>query len=121
MSPWGDGLLRRVAYSVVVDEIRRRKRRNEVGMSPSMPDRIVNSMELSPETRARGAELGKLLVEVMATLNEDRRRAVVLYLQGHSIPDAARVLGWDTKKASNAVYRGLEQLRRRLAERGLVP
>lgn len=121
MSPWGDGLLRRVAYSVVVDEIRRRKRRNEVGMSPSMPDRIVNSMELSPETRARGAELGKLLVEVMATLNEDRRRAVVLYLQGHSIPDAARVLGWDAKKASNAVYRGLEQLRRRLAERGLVP
>ncbi len=116
-----NAFLHRVAYSVVVDEIRRRRRRNEVAMSPSMPDRIANSAELSPETRTRGAEVGRVLVEVVGTLNDDRRRAVTLYLQGHGVPEVARVLGWPRKRASNAVYRGLEQVRDRLRERGIRP
>ena len=116
----GDAFLSRVAYSVVVDEIRRRRRRNEVGMSPSLPDRLVNSAELSPETRSHGLALGEQLVECLQSLAEARRRAVVLYLQDHTIPEIADTLGWDQKKASNAVYRGLHDLRAMLTERGLT-
>lgn len=116
----GDAFLSRVAYSVVVDEIRRRRRRNEVGMSPSLPDRLVNSGELSPETRTHGLALGEQLVECLQTLAEARRRAVVLYLQDHTIPEIGEILGWDHKRASNAVYRGLQDLRERLTERGLA-
>lgn len=115
-----DGFLSRVAYSVVVDEIRRRRRRNEVGMSPSLPDRIANSNDLSPESRSHGLALGEQLVECLQALTEARRRAVVLYLQDHTIPEIATTLGWDAKKASNAVYRGLEDLRGLLAKRGLT-
>ena len=47
--PLTEAWLRRVAYTVVVDEIRRLRRRSEVGMSPSLPERIANSGQLDPE------------------------------------------------------------------------
>ncbi len=113
--------LTRVAYSVVIDEIRRRRRRKEVGMSPSMPDRIANSADLSPETIACGAHLGEQLAICVGSLPPDRRRAVTLYLQDHTIPEIAEMLGWNRKRASNTVYRALAQLRSHLDERGIVP
>lgn len=119
--PLTKAYLHRVAYSVVIDEIRRLKRRNEVAMSPSMPDRIANSNDLSPETRARGAEIGEQLVAALAELIPTRRRAVVLYLQDLSIPEIARRLGIPRKTASNLTYRGLDDLKATLRERGVDP
>lgn len=116
-----DSYLARVAYTVVIDEIRRRKRRQEVGMSPSMPDRIFNSGQLTPEMMARGSEVGSVLVGCLSDLNPDRRRAVTLYLQDHSVPEIAELLGWDRKRASNLVYRGLDDLRSALRKKGLSP
>ncbi len=113
------GLLRSVAYSVIVDEIRYRKRRNEQGMSPSMPNRS-RSREIDPETRAYGSELALLVTECLETLEPDRRRAVTLYLQTHRVPEIAAMLQWDRKKASNLVYRGLSDLRAALRSRGLT-
>ncbi len=111
--------LRKVAWSVVVDEIRRTKRRSETGMSPSLPDRIAHSGELSPEVRARGQQVGTTLVRCLERLAPDRRRAVALYLQDHPVPEIAERLGWDFKRASNLVYRGLEDLRQALTAEGL--
>lgn len=118
---WTDGFLSRVAYSVVIDEIRRRRRRNEVGMSPSMPDRLMNSADLSPETTARGAQVGEVMLECLGTLKIDRRRAVALYLQDHPVPEIADHLECDRKRASNLVYRGLADLRDALKARGVEP
>lgn len=118
---WTDGFLSRVAYSVVIDEIRRKRRRNEVGMSPSMPDRIMNSADLSPETHARGAEVGEVLLECVGELAADRRRAVTLYLQDHPVPEIAERMGCNRKRASNLVYRGLAELREKLRARGYEP
>ncbi|MEZ4239628.1 MAG: sigma-70 family RNA polymerase sigma factor [Myxococcota bacterium] len=115
------GFLRRVAYSVVVDEIRRQRCRSETAMSPSLPDRIASSADLSPETVARGAEIGEELLAALETLSVDRRRAVTLYLQDHAVPDVASLLGCDRKRASNLVYRGLADLRDALRARGVVP
>ena len=111
--------LRRVAYSVVVDEIRRTKRRSETGFSPSLPDRIANSGELSPEVRARGGQIGATLLRCLEGLAPDRRRAVALYLQDHPVPEIADRFGWDRKRAANLVYRGLEDLRVALSAEGL--
>lgn len=116
-----DPLLRRIACSVVIDELRRRKRRPEIGMSPSMPDRIADSGDLSPEVRAHGVGVGIGVVDALQTLSADRRRAVTLYLQDHTVPEIAALLGWDVKRASNCVYRGLGDLREELARRGILP
>lgn len=119
--PYGRALLARVSYTVVIDEIRRRRRRREIGMSPSMPGRLVNSSEISPETRARGAELGVVLVECLGCLLPSRRSPVVLYLQGHTVAEIATRLDCSPASARNRVYRGLDDLRAELRKRGIEP
>lgn len=116
-----DTFLRRVAWSVVVDELRRRRRRGEVGMSPSLPDRIANSRQRPPETEVRGQQIGEVLLTCLGGLLPDRRAAVTLYLQDHSVPEVAAVLGWEHKRTANLIYRGMEDLRGALRERGLTP
>lgn len=113
--------LYRVAHSVVVDELRRKKRRQEVGITPSMPDRLEHLGQPSPEVTASGAQLGDVVVDCLAGLVVDRRRAVTLYLQGHNVPEISTLLGVDRKQAENLVYRGLKDLREALAERGVKP
>lgn len=113
--------LYRVAHSVVVDEIRRRRRRQEVGMTPSMPERLQGPDQSSPELQARGAQIGEVIVDCLGTLVPDRKRAVTLYLQGHGVPEISELLGFDRKKSENLVYRGLKDLRGALSERGMKP
>jgi len=113
--------LYRVAHSVVVDEIRKQRRRNEVGMTPTTPERIASPQARSPERSAVGASLGGHIVTALQQLSDDRRRAVTLYLQGHSVPEASRLLGYSRKKTENLVYRGLADLRAGLRERGIEP
>ncbi|MEQ1569398.1 MAG: sigma-70 family RNA polymerase sigma factor [Myxococcota bacterium] len=114
-----DALLRRIAYSVVVDEVRRRKRWAEVALSPSMAERIVVSGVRSAEGRIAAQRLSEVVVTCVQALSDDRRRAVTLYLQDHTVPDIALLLDWDRKRASNCVYRGLADLRDQLRARGI--
>lgn len=115
----GPSLLARVAYCATIDEIRKRRRLREV---PS---------EEAVETPARGAgdpdrsvaarEIGEGIRYCLGRLLPNRRRAVTLYLQGHSSPETGAVLGWSLKRAENMIFRGLADLRRCLAARGLKP
>ena len=50
-----------------------------------------------------------------------RRLAVTLHLQGHTVPEAGSLLGWNAKRAENLVYRGLADLRDCLAGKGVRP
>ena len=112
----------RVAHSVVVDEIRRRRRRPEdLTKTPTTTERTVGPGTGSPERRAEGTQAAQAVLEVLQTLSTDRRRAVTLYLQGHSVPEAAKLLGFPRKKTENLVYRGLDELRNALRDRGFEP
>jgi RNA polymerase sigma-70 factor (ECF subfamily) len=116
-----NGFVYRVAHSVIVDEIRRRKRRNETDMDPSLPDPVEPHVRSDPEAMAGGQEIGAVIVECLGHLAVDRRRAVTLYLQGHSVPETAKLLDLQPKKAENLVYRGLAELRDLLRARGVEP
>lgn len=120
--------LHRVAHSALIDEIRRRQRRREVALEVDAnesgewsegvaPPRAVGD----PERSASARELGAAIRESLLEMAEDRRLAVALYLQGHSVPDAARLLGWPAKRTENLVYRGLADLRQRLLAKGHQP
>lgn len=111
----------RVAHSVIVDEIRKRKRRNETGIDPALPEPVEPAVRANPEEMANGQEIGAVIVECLALLSVNRRRAVTLYLQGHSVPEAATLLDISPKNAENLVYRGLAELRCHLKARGVEP
>jgi RNA polymerase sigma-70 factor (ECF subfamily) len=118
--------LHKVAHSALVDEIRRRKRRREVSIdAPAEDGEDARPFEPpahgDPESHASYRQLGLAIRACLSAAHRDRRLAVVLYLQGHSVPEAATILGWDVKRTENLVYRGLADLRQCLLKKGHRP
>ncbi|HEV3077219.1 MAG TPA: RNA polymerase sigma factor [Thermoanaerobaculia bacterium] len=114
--------LRKVAHSVLVDEIRRLRRRREVPLNGRSEGEVAPVVpEPDPEHQAAGRQLGRAIRECLQTLVSPRRLAVVLNLQGHSVPEVGRLLRWSAKRAENLVYRGLADLRACLERRGVTP
>lgn len=118
--------LYRVAHSALVDEIRRRQRRAEVALEvgdadDDRPGTVAPTAARTPEHDTALRELGAAVRACLLAMVRDRRLAVMLYLQGHSVPDAARVLGWPAKRTENLVYRGLADLRQCLLAKGHSP
>ena len=108
----------KVAFSVTMDEIRRQRRRPEEGLD-SVATTDVTQASPDPEERALGRELGRIIRECLGELGEDRRLAVTLHLQGHTVAEASVLLGWPGKRVANLTYRGLEDLRGCLSARGI--
>jgi len=113
--------IQRAAYSALIDEIRRRRRSRE-DQAPEGFERVMTPDDRgNPERAAASREIGRGLRECLAALSLERRLACVVRLQGHSVPESARVLGWGEKRTDNLVYRGMVELRRCLEAKGLRP
>jgi RNA polymerase sigma-70 factor (ECF subfamily) len=108
--------LYRVAYTATIDEIRRLRSRDEVEMQEQQAAPTPD-----PERETERRQLARAIVDCVGRLVEARREAVTLYLQGHGVPEAARLLGWDAKRVENLVYRGLGDLRKCLSSKGVTP
>ena len=111
----------RVAYSTLIDEIRRLRRRREVHLDDEVGSAEPASSQPGPEQESRDREVGRGIQDCLSVLVSARSEAVTLYLQGHSVPQASRLLNWSAKKTENLVYRGLADLRRCLHDKGLEP
>ncbi len=110
----------KVAYSSLIDEIRRFEGRRETPLDEEL-FRSQPGTDPNPEREFASKKLGEGIRDCLGCLIEARRMAVTLYLQGHTVPDAAKILGWTSKKTENLVYRGLSDLRICLRERGFEP
>ena len=118
----GASYLGRVAYSALVDEIRRLRRRREVPLTDeesAEPRRPAPGPD--PEKTSMARQIGRGSRACLAGQVRSRRLAVTLNLQGHSVPEAARLLEWTVKKTENLVYRGLADLRICLSKKGWTP
>lgn len=114
--------LYRVAYSALVDELRRVRWRREVPLESGPEEQApLGASTANPEDRAAGREVGDEINACLHTLIDARRRAVVLYLHGHSASESAMLLRHGVKQVRNWVYRGLTDLRACLAKKGIHP
>lgn len=113
--------LRKAAYSAVVDEIRRLRRRQEVPLENESSEIVYEPVAESadPERAAVARETGRAIQDCLGRLVRPRKLAVTLNLQGHSVPEIGKLLSWSTKKAENLVYRGLSDLRGCLDSKGV--
>lgn len=119
--PLGTSYLYRVAHSAVIDEIRVRRRRPEVSLEEDEVASGQTAREPAPDESARGREIGSAIRACLAAMKRERRLAITLRLLGHSVPEAARLLGWSGKSTENLVYRGLADLRACLQSKGFAP
>ena len=115
----GPSLLSRVAYCATVDEIRRHRRRREVSVAEEQELPAANVVDPARATASR--EIGRAIQSCLLGLPPNRKLAVALYLQGHTGPETGTILGWNLKRAENMIFRGLADLRRCLAGKGVTP
>lgn len=121
-----DTYLRKVAYTVLVDELRRSKRRPEFSQNaPSSPDDASAldpaSQRPNPEQATLGRELGAAIAACLTKIRMERRQAVLLYLAGYTLLESAQILGWPKKRTENSTYRGMADLRSCLEQKGINP
>ena len=118
--PFSTSYLYKVAYSVLVDEIRRLRRRRETDLEDEAVAPVAIATE-NPERTAASKEVGRGIQDCLMAMKRERRLAVTLHLQGHTVVEAARILDWAAKQTENFVYRGLADLRECLMAKGLRP
>jgi RNA polymerase sigma-70 factor (ECF subfamily) len=120
-TPYPSSYLWKVAYSAMIDEIRRLKRQRLVPIEPESLEIAGDDSRANPERAHAARETAAAIRDCIGALNPPRRRAVTLYLLGHPVPDIGRLMGWKLKKAENLVYRGLEATRNCLDAKGFHP
>lgn len=98
----GASYLWRVAFSVVIDEIRRRQR----------SEKYQNDARARGVAQASGPDVGAEIRDCLERLPEPRRVSVTLHLQGFRLAEVASTLGWNEKRVENLIYRGIADLRR---------
>ena len=115
--------LHRMAYSLLVDELRRRQRRGETPLDDEHehPSSVPTSDAPDPEHRLRSKQLGNAIWECLEALIGPRRRAVTLKLLGHPNREIGALLQWAPKRVENLVSRGRGDLRECLEKKGFTP
>jgi len=111
--------LYKVAYSVLVDELRLVRRRRETDLDDDTV--VLTSVADDPERTTASRQIGRGIRGCLRAMKKERRLAVTLHLQGHTVPEAARILDWAFKRTENLVYRGLADLRACLTAKGMKP
>jgi RNA polymerase sigma factor (sigma-70 family) len=110
LANWLHGVAYQAALKVKVRADRRRARERPLGGAPE------------PAAAACAAEpdLRRVLDEELAALPQKYRAPLVLcYLEGRTMAEAARLLGWPDGTVSGRMARGRKLLGRRLARRGV--
>jgi RNA polymerase sigma-70 factor (ECF subfamily) len=126
----GASYLYQIATSAALDVLRRRRSHGAATAlaldAPDAPDaapelRTLAAPTASPHDDVERGELARHVDAALETIAIDRRVAVRMHLAGYDRDDIARALGWSEARTRNLVYRGLEDLRRRLTAMGVTP
>jgi RNA polymerase sigma-70 factor (ECF subfamily) len=112
--------LRKVAYSAMVDVLRRRRGR-EFPVEDEILQNVPATSRPGPDRELKGRELGRAIQACLGALNRPRRLAVALHLYGYGREESVAILRWPDKRVDNLRYRGLADLRRCLTEKGFRP
>lgn len=115
----------RIAATTTVDAIRKVRQRRESQLDEletgddDLESRFPQAGARSPEDLAAQREMMGKVQTALAMLSDNRRRSVSLHLRGLNNIEVAEILGWSESKARNLIYRGLNDLRKRLRGMGI--
>jgi RNA polymerase sigma-70 factor (ECF subfamily) len=117
----GSSYLYLVATTAALDLLRRRRARRADDTDDIREREDLTTDDASPHDALEARELAAQIDAALGTLAIDRRVAVRFHLAGYDREDIARMLGWTEARTRNLLYRGLDDLRRRLTEMGISP
>jgi RNA polymerase sigma-70 factor (ECF subfamily) len=113
----------KTAVSAAIDLIRRQRSERARNTISLEGEGDVPVLETAPtaQTDLETTELMEQVERAIETIPDSRRPAVRMYLAGYSREDIAELMGWSEARTRNLVYRGLDDLRRRLTAMGITP
>lgn len=117
----GSSYLYHVATSAALDLLRRRRARGGDRAADVTEAGDLPASASSPHEQVEAQELAAQIDRALESLSADRRVAVRFHLSGYDRDHIARVLGWSEPRTRNLLYRGLADLRERLAAMGIRP
>jgi RNA polymerase sigma-70 factor, ECF subfamily len=111
--------LYQIALNLCRDRMRRRKTRtwvslDEMGEAAAV-DRGASALEL-----VENRDLSRRVATAISALPEEQREAIILKeYEGRTFPEIAEILDVPVSTVKTRLYRGLDQLRRRLEQQGV--
>lgn len=108
----------RTAHNLVIDEIRKRRREVLVEDPRSDTDAEWGGDRATPATELGKTRLRDALFACLAGIRAERRVAVSLRLQGHSVKEVAKLMDCNEKRVENMTSRGRADLRQCLEKKG---
>ncbi|MCK4337660.1 MAG: sigma-70 family RNA polymerase sigma factor [Candidatus Aminicenantes bacterium] len=117
--------IRRMIYSITIDYIRKMKRKSPARMIDRVNEEEAvllakARVEDTPEYRAQDRELLSQVEDAIDSLLENRRKVVSLHLLGLDIEEMSYFLNWSRNKVRHLLYRGLQDLKDRFKEKGVL-
>ncbi|HKA86854.1 MAG TPA: sigma-70 family RNA polymerase sigma factor [Haliangiales bacterium] len=109
----------RTTMSAAIDILRRRRSRG-AERTVALDEVAEPASDASDPSRSvEESELAAQLAQALEAVTASRRPAVRMYLAGYAREEIAATMGWSEAKTRNLLYRGLADLRERLAEMGI--
>ena len=117
----GASYVYRTAATAALDLLRRRRARGAARTDSvdEHTERLMDATTGAPEL-LEAEDLERQILAALEHLPESRRAVLRMHLNGYDREEIAALLGWSEAKTRNLLYRGLADLRARLAEMGIT-
>ena len=112
-----DAYIKKVVFSVFINEANRLRRERQLISAVKSEQQLANENK----ENALGSDnaLREKIIESLSVLGGTKRRVIELRLEGFTLADIARFNHWSLSKACNDYYRGIKELKKGLAKRGI--
>lgn len=110
--------IRKIINSSIIDYIRRRRREEEI-LNKEKEIRISEADEIYKKNKLEIEEAKTILYEALDDLIDSRKRVVKLFLLNISLDEISVILKQTRDKTRNLLYRGLNDLKKILQEKGI--
>lgn len=110
--------IKKIVDSSVIDQLRRIRREENIVIS-EIQKKIAERKSSYAKVQAHEKNYKEILGQAVESLIASRRRAVKLHLLNMTLEEIADYLHWSRHKTRNLLYRGLNDLKRMLKEKGI--
>ncbi|MEA2006061.1 MAG: sigma-70 family RNA polymerase sigma factor [Acidobacteriota bacterium] len=110
--------IRKIVESSTIDHLRRLRKEEEV-IFQEKQKQISERKTLYARNPLSDAKMEETIGHTVESLLESRKKVVKLFLLDMSIEEIAISFGWSNDKTRNLLYRGLNDLKKKLKERGI--
>ncbi|MGD2245085.1 MAG: sigma-70 family RNA polymerase sigma factor [Candidatus Aminicenantes bacterium] len=110
--------IKKIVDSSVIDHLRRIRREEHILFS-EIQRKIAERKSLYNKTKTYDKNLKEILGQAVDSLIESRRKVVKLYLLNMTLEEIADFFNWSRHKTRNLLYRGLNDLKNNLKEKGI--